>query len=614
MLKNGDYTISSTPCSSKASDGYIDLIFNVGEPISVDVVFEQPATAYRAETYVYMMFYDDTKLTNPACTPNTSYFNDVMDAGWNMPVCTTAPGGAAGSAVDDDGTKIVSNAATNFTANKFPTSKPNFVLANVVFENGYTTPSTNHNSGSEAYTFDFSLNKATVPTDVVLMNADDEQCFLFSTGGSPCAGMGITPVPKTPIKSRIFIDKPSCYVGPPSAATVTSCKASGTCTSTTGDAEADLTIGLPTTCYADDKCSATYTGGTCTPGVEFNKKDGTEVTNYTSTSYKDTTPDVAQSVQYTLTGVDTSGNCNDSSGLKTSSSGGSCTGTTLQSNSLTCKCGDPPTITLTDPVPTAIGDTCSGCKQFLQGTDITVKFSVTDIDGTLPSSITSIKFFYTNDLSVAPQVVNVTDLNSSGVASAKIAKNYVSAEADLYFGVIATDTDGMTGEYPAGFTCSATAPTAACMAANVAKINKNNIILGTRCAFIDGEEPYPNMFPFRATGYSSGSEGNILRIFFALNEVSNVTMRIYSLDGLLVRQVEGSTTNVQPPGQGETCSSEACNFCNWESGCQWDGTTYRGGNDLVANGMYIVNIHAVCTGDNFYGQSVDYTKGIVVMK
>ena len=127
---------------------------------------------------------------------------------------------------------------------------------------------------------------------------------------------------------------------------------------------------------------------------------------------------------------------------------------------------------------------------------------------------------------------------------------------------------------------------------------------GTRCAFVPGSEPYPNQFPFRAGG------NQVLKIWFQINDVATVQTRIYSLDGMLVRHLDDSSDSL------DTCSASApekCNQCNSEEGCVWDGTTYEGGSHFVSNGMYIVNIHATCH-EAFPGGTIDYTKGIVVMK
>jgi hypothetical protein len=129
-------------------------------------------------------------------------------------------------------------------------------------------------------------------------------------------------------------------------------------------------------------------------------------------------------------------------------------------------------------------------------------------------------------------------------------------------------------------------------------IDGDTIKKGTHLAFTTGKEPYPNQMPFRA-----GPNQRLL-IDFAFNEIALITMRIYSVDGTLIRQIDSST---ETPANTD-------NVCNWEKGCSWDGTTYLGGTNFAANGLYIVNLYAIGTGAAFGGQTINYTKGIVVMK
>jgi hypothetical protein len=136
---------------------------------------------------------------------------------------------------------------------------------------------------------------------------------------------------------------------------------------------------------------------------------------------------------------------------------------------------------------------------------------------------------------------------------------------------------------------------------------------GTKFDFLPGQEPYPNQFPFHANG-------QVLKIFFALNCKGDATAQIYSMDGNMIRHLDYNASNTF-----DSCNSNSqslCNMCtqygddNSKKGCLWDGTTFEGGTHYVANGMYIINIHATCTdaASPFKGSSMDYTKGVVVMK
>jgi len=82
-----------------------------------------------------------------------------------------------------------------------------------------------------------------------------------------------------------------------------------------------------------------------------------------------------------------------------------------------------------------------------------------------------------------------------------------------------------------------------------------------------------------------------------------VTTRIYSADGTLVRQIEKQLPD----------SEANDNVCSWRKVVH--GTAQLPGRQqLHSQRLYIVNISAMGTGQSFGGQSLSYTKGVVVMK
>ncbi|HOX28670.1 MAG TPA: hypothetical protein PLQ76_05890, partial [bacterium] len=178
----------------------------------------------------------------------------------------------------------------------------------------------------------------------------------------------------------------------------------------------------------------------------------------------------------------------------------------------------------------------------------------------------------------------------------------VKSGYDIAWGITIRSDDQQQSKYPVSTLDTTSAATLfSSTDASNKQISGDNIIVGTAFGFVQGQEPYPNQFPFRAGG------NQVLKINFQLNDNANTTTRIYSLDGTMIRALENSTLSIA------NCTSD-CNYCNSKEGCIWDGTSYEGGNHFVANGMYIFNIHAICTGNVFPNSSIDYTKGIVVMK
>jgi hypothetical protein len=231
---------------------------------------------------------------------------------------------------------------------------------------------------------------------------------------------------------------------------------------------------------------------------------------------------------------------------------------------------------------------------FLQGQPITIKGTVTDDDtakdgaSALPTSVT-LYYMSGSDTEWKTVTGTVTASGTTGSFTIQIPGEAVNEKQDIKWAVGVTDvTLGVAVDYPAGAVADDTL---------ASSIDGNGILVGTALDFVQGKSPYPNQMPFRAGGNQR------LVIGFKVNEIAAVTMRLYTPQGTLIRQIENSTSDPQ----------DANNVCNWEKGCSWDGTTYKG-TQLASNGLYIVNIYAVGTGANFGNQTINYTKGIVVMK
>jgi hypothetical protein len=230
----------------------------------------------------------------------------------------------------------------------------------------------------------------------------------------------------------------------------------------------------------------------------------------------------------------------------------------------------------------------------LQGMSIKIQGTVTDGDtatdgaSALPTSVTL--YYVSGTGAVKTVTASVTVSGTSGSFQVEIPGTDVVENQNIYWGVGTTDsTMGIEVYSPATF--DKTDPTTTGTA-----IDGTTIKVGTALEFAPGWLPFPNQMPFRAGGNQR------LVIGFKINETA-VTMRIYTTDGNLIRQIENSSTDPET----------ANNVCNWEKGCSWDGTTYTG-KQLASNGLYIINIYAIGTGSNFANQTINYTKGIVVMK
>jgi len=632
VLKRGDYTLSGTPCTdADAADGSSDYLINitgnVGSELKLDVVYEQdPDNPYYVQYFQYQMYYDTnssdggsmelmtpTDITSPAddpCNPDPDgYFADTMNE--------AIPGlglGTCDEGEDADGNVAVAQYYINFSdfaypiGDTYPDDYPNFRLDQISMDpSGY--------SASDTANFTFSKSGAR-QTEISLKDMLDTgtECKIMQYSlpddcGAGAFGLGFA-TSQARMSTRVTFAQPPCYVGTPSITTAATCQSTVSSGCTDGSA-AKLTFGygVPTTCYADSSCSSTSTDcGTYQVNISSGSGTGNVVKTATSNGTFDSTTDgdpvyVSSTSTYTFTlyGSDSTGGCLDSTNLSCS---GSETGTVQTSTS--CECGEPPVIS-SPQEPTSV----------LRETSFDITFTLTDNDSTIPSDIQSIYCYFTNDGGTTTYYSDVTSTLSGSGSSGTFTcspddddlDDLVVADTTIWYGVIAQDSDGMEGVYGTDsgtgtkFSCTNNT-TCAWAAGTYGDIGP--VIEATSFEFMDS--PYPNQFPFRA------STDSVLKIFFRLSTEAEVTMRIYSLDGLLVRQIESSGDQVQET-PNEECTGDECNFCNYDTGCQWDGTTYRGGNDLVTNGMYIVNIHAIAKSNSLFpGATLDYTKGIVVMK
>lgn len=599
LLQQGQYTLTGTPCSTAdTTDGTTDKVINMkvytGTAYTFDVVFDQNGYISKAAISGFQnkIKYDATILadsatcegtacTKPACTvdPDSKFSLNpctLFSLNCCQKIFTSTDGLGAGVYVWNQdaelGTPITDNIVTaRIEFKAIPTSASVGTIYDLVFDTGDAS------NGTYVQTSDL--------------------CNVF---GAVCTDSGGTNFPQqATMTTRLTVDEIPCFTGKPGAATLTCKGTPPACSTSAGDVVATLQYTLPSTCWKDDAASSlcsnygiTFTdtalGGTIT-------RHASDANPYTYT--------ITNGVGQNLSAVVIDG---ISDGCNSSSSYSSSNGGTATTNAASCTCGEVPKITL-NPESFLTGT-------FIQSGPISVPFIVTlDSSLSLPSDIPSggLTLYYTNNSAASSyQTLDIrSTLQSSGVFTATIPGDYVVADTPIYFCVIARDSNTAEGKYPE--TCDITSVST--LVSTAAVVPGENIIAGTRFWFIPGQEPYPNQFPFQPT------EDVPLRIFFTLNDTPvNVTAQIYSLDGTLIRHLDYDATN-----SFTACTpsnSSKCNMCtqagsdNYQKGCIWDGTTYEGGNHFVANGMYIINIHAVSNGSAFRGSSFDYTKGLVVMK
>lgn len=605
------------------ADGLADGIINIqvapggtGAKLALDVVYGQATnTVNQIYASTEEWKYNPDKMSQPStciCYPSsgTCTGGDLCTypkVSQGEPLYFTS--NLAGDFIDNDqdvpNVYIQVNQA-NLGSTLPPAAKENHLLSTSIFWQTY--------ADAETYTFEFNI-ALPVHTDILSWNDDDqEDCKVLVT---QCKGDGgIMANKQLAFKTKVTFTQPPCYTGKPGTATLT-CPGQPGCTQTTGPAISTLNFTLPSTVSPKTGCYESDGTTVHTPcdglKVEFVPPvaGGAAVTKdqsqnpFTENTTIDGTPTVGP---VTIIGVSTS--CADSD-LGAGTNLGSVIAALAN-----CQCGAAPVVSLSKPTEDQLPNT-----KYAENSNISLEFTVT-LDPALssPDDVEEIVFYYTNDPGATSlQTYNpLPSLNSSGKFTAIIDKASVVEDAPIWFGVILRDSNQQYGYYPPTLELSVP-PVVADLIDPVTggfEIEGDQIFAGTQCDFVvrsdDSKAPYPSQFPYQA-----GSQ--VLRIYFQVNDTASVSARIYMLDGTLIRHLDSN--NAMGISQDNIdCSVSECNFCNDgsgkqqdDSGCIWDGTNYQGGNHTVANGMYIVNIHAVCT-DKFSGGVIDFTKGIVVMK
>lgn len=647
VLKNGSYTLSSKytlktgptkcgtppasttcpitagaetakPCTDAVVDGNgdIDIAYETGADIVLDVVYEwvNNATLYNKSSYFNSVLYyagtnDATapgKMTPKNWTGGTSacnddpadFFIDQMAIPGSVALCEL---GVTSTGATN---KAMVSTGVQFSGDYFPSEGANFVLDRITFANTFAQ--------TDTYKLDFERDDVghtlVAPTDVGLAVTNGDYCYVLSDNDGKCAANGIT---TQAIKtSKLRFTAPQCYIGAPASASVTCAGNSSACGTDPNNAAATVTLTYtnPATCYLTPACDTASTTGACASmdyGVTFNNLAGAAQPAESDGTFTETSnTNVSAPASYTLAGVSLTNKCLPSTSCTTPK-------TKVATAASKCSCGASPVISSTSA--------SQFTATYVYNNPISLSFKVQDSDTAM--SGLSVTYYYANSLTEIPGTKTesgaraigggvAAKINANGTFTVTIPKEYVKVGVPIYLGIIASETTPMAspGVYPPGFALENDGTFAA---AETAVISGDTIIEATSFAF--SSDPYPNRFPFVA---DNDSANKLFKIFFSLNAPSHVSMRIYTLDGRLVRQIDNDTKKIPWDSSSGDCADEpsTCNRCNYESGCQWDGTDYRGGNSVVGSGMYIVNIHAVANGDLFTGATIDYTKGVVVMK
>lgn len=449
--------------------------------------------------------------------------------------------------------KYVYGAQANLFGDKWPSSNPNFRLMKIAFASlGFVEGAT---STMTFYT--------TIPSRVTRVTDAD------------------TTVSDATPSADVICSTPPINVKAPTNGAAVQGSVVGTCTPTSGTRNVNITFTNPTQCLeGGNTVACPTTPVACNPGTKVVRTAPTAATissGTTSTSLTDTCTIDGNTTPYVyqFTGVCTGTPPPASESL-----------TSITATMPVCQCGIAPEMSNVKINGQAYSEniTPGGSFSFLQGSAITFTGTVTDTDSDY-TDIT-VTLYYQSGGSI--QSVTAT-MASDDTFTVSIPGSAVSADFDINWGIALEDELGLEGTpIPSGLD-------PADLANEGAFIDKGTINVGTKCDFV--RLPYPNQYPFRAGGQR-------LVIDFALNESANVTTRIYAADGTLIRQIDNSTLDPE----------DNDNVCYWEKGCSWDGTSYLGGNNFAGNGLYIVNINAICNGQNFSGQALSYTKGVVVMK
>ncbi len=397
-----------------------------------------------------------------------------------------------------------------------------------------------------------------------------------------------------PLPSIQFVNATIKIEQPPCTQTTGASSLTATAKNVSGVATCDLTWTAPT--IGQGQCPLTANPFAIT-------KDGTPLTG---------SPFAAATLTSTVnTGLVFSTTYNFS--LVTSTSGGA-----LAAVATTCKPeqGSPPQLTFTPPT--------SGLK----GSPLKVDGSYSDSDS---NTVTPTVFYQSGASAPATAPLGRQAQAANGTFSATVPGSAVNDGDDIKFIIRVVDDIGLTKFIPTTITDADipnATPTPTQLTAAFAKVSctgagancllGEDITVGTELAFADtngdsiGDFPIPSEMPFNPAD-SNEPDANRpgLDIRFAMNAPSRVTARIYTLNGRLIRQLPSSTTFLP-------------NTCDFEQGCNWDGTDFGESTvDYVPNGMYIINIAAVCNSkgdpdgecpDGFKNRNLNLTKGIVVMK
>jgi hypothetical protein len=565
------------PCSYADSldgtpdDGIITLEFAPGQDIDLDLVVAQATDATFAfytfsvkvgndEATTYADLSDPPNCDCIPCDTKVSHQCAVGQTKCDKPVIGITPD--LDGSVSDFVTNWITNDGTNYFVINAATLA-DFVSTSFVAE---TITYANTFAADDTSTLFFDGLASTPKKSYV---ADENSCYLTAAS---CSG-GRKWVPPS---TKINFVQPPCYTGKPTI-TGLACNPTSVCTQTppSGTAAAVMTFTNPTKCYTS---SALTTETACVGTLGTKISGGAAIP---SSPYTDDTKAIGDTASYTIVG--TSG-CSDSP--------------EVDSAVVACNCGAPPVITMTSPASLAT-------TKYIQGQDIKIVYHVEEDPDYPDLALTQLNFYYLTDTGAALPIpstdllTSIEDGNVTATIPGKVqGSNFVLAGSNIYFGIIAADSNGQTA-FPPTLDISSVA----LFATDTASIVPGtNIIIGSRFDFIEGNEPLPCQFPFRVGG------DQVAKITFRTNDTGTVSARIYSLDGKLIRHLDSSTSAIGDCDHSPT----AVNVCNNTEGCVWDGTTYQGGSNFVAPGLYIFNIHAVCSGTAFPGGVIDYTKGIVI--
>ncbi len=598
ILKQGEYTLTGTPCNTAdvadgaAQDNIINYVVYPSKAYTFDVVFDQRNYTNKAEIagwqskikYDATVFADSatcegTSCTKPACTvdPDSKFSLNpctLFSLNCCQKIFTSTDGLGAGVYVWNQDAELTTAVTDNFVMTRIEfKSLSSSVSVGSVYDLVFDT-------GDES--------NGTFVQTVDLCNVLSEVCEDSGKNNFPT---------QATMTTRLAVTTFPCYAVKPGPATLTCRGIPPACITTSGDVVARLSYTLPTKCYYDG------TLGECSGlSIKFTSTElgGTIVLDSSSPNPYERT--IQDGVGYSIPALSIDSMANECGNSSTNTS--SAYGGTTTSNVAYCACGQVPQISLN---PTSFLN-----GTFIQNSPISIPAIVTlDSSLTIPDDIPSdglMLYFTNNPTSSYYQSVNVrSTLKDDGTFTATIPGEYMTPGSNIYFCIVAKDSNMAEGKYPE--TCDISSVETL---ANTGAYLSIPDVPPNRFWFVEGQEPYPNQFPF------SPSPETPLLIQFSLNDFPvNVTAQIYSLDGKLVRYLD-----YEPYIYLTSCSpgfDRECNICTQFgyasilNGCIWSGTSFSGNNNFVANGLYIINIHAVSTG-NFRGSSFDYTKGVVVMR